>query len=245
MEIFENYSYNLKVARVFGVNSAVFLNCIHEEYEYLKRVNKLNSDTISLSRSEIYGRTAIDDDKQKEVEFALSACGVLSVKPLQNIPNKNYYIFNEPIFNKIISAEDPTKVIASSSASKFVKKHRVEPKTKRQLHIESLKRAIKANDEVIKQYLVDWVDAVYTNPRGFLSITAVQIAEQELFAYAKDNQEKQIDILKIAIKGGLRDMTWAIQKYEEQHPGEVKGSRNFSTYNDIKVDKSSASDETF
>ena len=207
MEIFENYSYSLKVARVFGVNSAVFLNCIEEEYRYLKRCNKLDSDTISLSRAEIYGRTAIDDDKQKEVELALTSCGVLSVKPLQNIPNKNYYIFNEPIFNKIITAEDPTKVITNSSASKFVKKHRVEPKTKRQLHIESLKRAIKANDEVIKQYLVDWVDAVYTNPRGFLSVTAVQIAEQELFAYAKDSQEKQIAILKIAIKGGLRDMT--------------------------------------
>lgn len=245
MDILESYSYNLKVARVFGVNSAVFLSCLEDETRFQERNNKLKGDTISLSRGEIYERTAIDDDKQKEVELALSECGVISVKPLQNSSTKNYYIFNKPIFEKIISSEDPTKVIQSSTASKFVKKHRVEPKTKRQVYIESLKRAVKEEDPVVKQYYMDWIDSVYANPRGFLSPAAIRIAEEELTAYGKGSQEKLIAILKIAIKGGLRELTWAINKYEEENPGVKEGSRNFNDYHDIQIDKSNMSEEAF
>lgn len=245
MDILENYSYNLKVARVFGVNSAVFLSCLEDETRYEERNNKLKGDTISLSRAEIYERTAIDDGKQKQVELALSECGVITVKPLQNSSTKNYYTFNKAVFEKIITSEDPTKVIQSSSASKFVKKHRVEPKTKRQVYIETLKRTVKEEDPVVKQYYMDWIDAVYTNPRGFLSPAAIRIAEEELFAYTKGSQEKLIAILKIAIKGGLRELTWAINRYEEQNPEVKTGTRNFNDYHDIQVDKSNMSEEAF
>ena len=54
---------------------------------------KITNNTVSISRAEIYARTGLNDDAQKDVELALQECGVISVKPLQNVPNKNYYIF--------------------------------------------------------------------------------------------------------------------------------------------------------
>lgn len=237
----QNNSYNLDIAKVFGVCTSVFLSCINLEYAQQIRNKQLNANnTMALSRAEIYARTALDDDKQKEVEIALQECGVLTTKPLQNVPNKNYYILNEEQLVKIMQAENPSEIIGEEKAKQFIKPNRVEPMSKRKTHIVSLKKKINVEDPVIQEYFINWIDAVYDNPKGFLSPSGVVIAQQELLAYSMD-QAIQIDILKIAIKGGMRDMTWAIEQYEKQ-----AGSRNFTSYNDIKADEDSVSDdETF
>lgn len=232
-------SYNLEIAKVFGVCTSVFLTCISLEYDRLTRAKQLNANNMSMSRAEIYARTALDDAKQLEIEIALTECGVLVTKPVQNVPNKNYYILDMEQLKKIMEAEDPAEIIGSAKAKQFIKPNRVEPVSKRKTHIIALKKKINVEDPVIQNYFVEWIDAVYTNPKGFLSPSGVVIAQQELLAYSSE-QSIQIAVLKIAIKGGLRDITWAIEQYEKQ-----AGSRNFTSYNDIKSDKDDASDESF
>lgn len=236
-------SYNLDIAKVFGVSTSVFLTCLNTEYERQIRDKALNANnTMAMSRAEIYARTALDDDKQKDVELALTECGVITVKPLQNVPNKNYYILNEEQLTKIMQSNNPSEIIGEERSKQFIKPTRVEPTSKRKTHIISLKKKINMEDPIIQQYFVDWIDAVYTNPKGFLSPSGVVIAQQELLAYSLD-QAKQIAILKIAIKGGMRDITWAIEQYEKQAG---VGTRNFAKYEDIKADISTmAEDETF
>lgn len=235
-------SYNLDVAKVFGVNSSIFLSCLDSELQQQVRNKQLNANnTFALSRAEIYARTAIDDEKQKEIELALQECGVLTTKPLQNVPNKNYYILDMSQLSKIMESDNPEEVIGTAKAKQFIKGKRIEPISKRQTHIVQLKKKIKVEDPVIQEYLTNWIDAVYSNPKGFLSPSGVVIAQQELTAYT-DDQAKQIAILKEAIKGGLRDITWAIQKYEENSG---VGSRNFANYNDIKADEKPSTTETF
>lgn len=237
-------SYNVYVAKIFGVCSAAFLTCINDEFLRQKRANTLNANnTVAITRAEIYERTGLEDTKQVEVEEALTSCGVISTKPLKNVPNKNYYILNNEQLDKIVNAVKPEDVIIESKAKQFIKAPRVEPMSKRQTHIASLKKRLKHDDQIVLQYLCDWIDAVYTNPKGFLSPSGVDIALQELKAYAKDNQEKQIEILKIAIKGGLRDITWAIQNYEKQN--NINTSNNFVSYNDIKSNGQNIVDEAF
>lgn len=235
--------YSLDVAKVFGVHSSVFLSCIDNEFNYQKRLNNLNdNNTVSISRAEIYARTGLLDDMQKDVEMALQECGVISVKPLQNVPNKNYYIIFQDELTKILNSSNPLDIISSQNAKQFVKSPRVEPVSKRKTHIANLKKKIKVSDPVIQDYLCQWIDAVYVNPKGFLSPKGVEIAQEELFAYTNDNQEKQIAILKIAIKGSLRDMTWAIERYEKQSG---IGSRNFASYNDIVAESVNIGSEVF
>ena len=223
-------SYNVDVAKVFGICSSIFLSCLDSEFQYQERNKGLSADSsISLSRAEIYARTALDDDKQVEVETSLKEVGVLAVKPLKNIPNKNYYIINKDNIDKIMNSENPEEFIVS--AKQFLPKKRVEPISKRQSRILSLKKKVNVSDPVIQQYLCDWIDAVYSNPKGFLSPSGITIAQEELMKYAQ-TQDKQIAVLKIAIKGGLRDMTWAIDRHKAESG---VGSRNFMEYNSDNV----------
>lgn len=233
--------YNLDLAKIFGINVSVLLTCIDNEFKYQSRQNSLSeNNTIILSRAEIYARTGLDDEEQKDAELALQECGVLTIKPLQNNSNKNYYILYEDQLNLIITSEKPEDMIKNSQAKQFLKK-RTEPVSKRQTHIASLKKRIKVEDPVIQTYMCDWIDSVYDKPKGFISPKGVEIAQEELFAYAK-TQDVQIALLKIAIKGGLRDLSWAIEQYEKQNPA---GSRNFAVYNDIVAEKNTSSSEVF
>lgn len=234
-------NYNLDIAKVFGPCSAIFLSCLDMENAFHKR-NTNNDSSMSLTRAEIYERTALDDEKQREIEIALQECGVLIVKPLKNIPNKNYYIINEEQLFKIMQSNNPTEIIGEEKSKQFIQKPRVEPINKRQSHIIQLKKRIKVDDPIIQTYLIDWIDAVYSNPKGFLSPTGIDIAQQELKAYSGDNQEKAINVLKIAIKGGLRDLTWAIEQYESKSGA---NSNNFANYSDIKADINNVSEEIF
>lgn len=234
-------NYNLDIAKVFGPCSAIFLSCLDMENAFHKR-NTNNDSSMSLTRAEIYERTALDDEKQHEIEIALQECGVLIVKPLKNIPNKNYYIINEEQLFKIMQSNNPTEIIGEEKSKQFIQKPRVEPINKRQSHIIQLKKRIKVDDPIIQTYLIDWIDAVYSNPKGFLSPTGIDIAQQELKAYSGDNQEKAINVLKIAIKGGLRDLTWAIEQYESKSGA---NSNNFANYSDIKADINNVSEEIF
>ena len=231
-------SYNVDVAKVFGVCSSVFLSCLDFEFEHQKRNKQLNANnTVALSRAEIYSRTGLDDNKQIEIETALSECGVISTKPLQNVPNKSYYIVNVDQLKKIMESEDPEEVISNEGAKQFIKQPRVEPVSKRKTHIANLKKKIKPSSPIIDQYLCDWIDAVYTNPKGFLSPSGVEINQKELEAYTH-NDDTKVEILKIAIKGGCRELSWAIDKYEEQT--KAKATNSFVKYSDIK---STGSDE--
>lgn len=229
----QTYSYSVDIAKIFGVCTSVFLKCIEDEFLYQERNKLLNANnTIALSRAEIYARTALDDDKQVDVELSLKECGVLSVKPLQNVPNKNYYIINYSQLQAIVSASNPADVIGEAKASQFTFKKRVEPMSKRQTHIINLKKKVNVKDPILQNYFIDWIDSVYDNPKGFLSPKGVEIAQNELLTYAGTDQEKQINIMKIAIKGGMRDLSWAIADYEKSN--HTQDSINFANYNDIK-----------
>ena len=238
-----NYSYNVEIAKIFGVKTSIFLTCINYAYSCQLNRHSLNAnDTISLSRGEIYEVTGLSDDEQVDVELTLTECGVLSVKSFQNIPNKNYYILNETKLNDILNSDNPVDVIKSSSASQFIRGKRVEPVSKRQTYIASLKKKINVEDPVLQDYFVQWIDAVYSNPKGFLSPSGVVIAQQELMEYCRDNQDTQIKVLKEAIKGGLRDLTWAIQNYEKNNHID---SRNFANYSDASIATTLSNDEVF
>ena len=234
-----NNSYNVEVAKVFGVCSSVFLSCIHDEGYF----HGSSSSTLSLTRQYVYDRTGLDDEKQKEVEVALSECGVLSVSPVQNNANKNYYIINEELLDRIVKSPAPEEVIASSKATQFVKKRRVEPVSKRKAYINDLKKKIKTDDPLIRQYLCDWIDSVYTNPKGFLSEKSLGDNEKYLFDYAKGDTDLAISILRVAIRSGWRNIEWAKNEYEEHNKDSV--SNNFVSYDAIKSDGTDVSDEEF
>lgn len=240
----QNGSYNIEVAKVFGINPAILLTCIDTEYYYQMRNNKLSdNNTMVLSRAEIYERTALDDSQQIDAEISLQECGILLIKPVQNSSTKNYYILNDEQLDKIINSDNPAEILSFEKANQFIKGKRKEPLSRRQTHINNLKKKIKVEDPIVQQYFVDWIDSIYSNQKGFLSTSGVVCAQQELMEYSKGNQNIQIKVLQEAINGSLREMEWAIKRYEKNNGID---SRNFAAYQDIKTDYSMEdSDEVF
>ncbi len=222
-------SYNVDVAKVLGVRTAVLLSYLHNQYQNQLLNNTLNNtNTMSVSRGSIYENTALDDNEQIDIEVSLVECGVLTVKPVKNAPNKNYYIIHNEQLLKILNATNPSDVLSTAKASQFIKGKRSEPVSKRQSHISKMKKMVKVEDPIMQDYFIQWVDSVYANPKGYLSAKAVEIAQQELLEYAKGDQDLQVKIIIIAIKNSWRDIQWAISKYEELNGD----NRNFTTFTD-------------
>ena len=229
----QNNSYNVSVAKVFGILTAVFLGCIDNERAHQSRTGTLTEKGfLSLTRKEIYERTGMEDKKQEEVENSLKECGVLIVKHVTNASNKLYYLIDEEKLQQIMTVGDPSEVIGQLLAKEHLQEMRVDQPSKRQDHINMLKRKVNCTDPVVQQYMVDWIDTIYSSPRGYLSSTGVILNMQILENYAPNDPSTQIAILKIAIVGGLKDFSWAIERYEKQN--NIDGI-NFCKYENISV----------
>ena len=111
-------------------------------------------------------------------------------------------------------------------------KKSVQRTTKREMTVKKLKGYIDVENPLLKQYLCDWIDAVYANPKGFLTKKSIEMALADLEAFSKDI-DMQVEVLRIAIKNGMRDITWAIQRYRKDNP---VGTDCWGEYNETKAD---------
>ena len=105
-------SYNIDVAKIFGVCSAVFITCIYQEYLYQTRNKKSNdNDTIALSRAEIYERTGVKPKVHVKLDTGMNRIGVRAdeaidfIKEVQNSP----YLDFRGIFTHLAAAEELDK----------------------------------------------------------------------------------------------------------------------------------------
>lgn len=228
------FSYDVEIAKVFGVNSAVFLS-------YLILAETFG--TLDLERDRILFVTGMEEDKQKDVESLLLECGVISMKEFRGNETKNHYALNHERLEKILSAKTPSQMIFESDRIEYTPKQKspVNRVTKEQKHIDTLKMAVKIDDPMLQSRFCDWIDSVYASEKGFLTVASLKIAEQELLAYSPNN-DTRLAIMKIAIKNGYRDLTWAIKAYETS-VGNT--GITFVKYNDIKSDGSQTVDEVF
>ena len=96
-----NINYNINFAKLFGVYSAVYLNVLINCYFSMKDEN----DYIKLSRDDIYNLSAIEEDKQLEVEQNLIEYNLIEISKLRNSSSKNYYKLNLELLNKLFISD--------------------------------------------------------------------------------------------------------------------------------------------
>lgn len=219
-------SYNVDVAKVYGVRSAVFLSFL------FRKLAESSEDSVSIERSTIYENTGLDEKEQMDIESSLSDIKVICVEKFRGSETKNHYKFDEKMFVSIqthtslddLINEEPVKQQRQSVQKRT---------TKRDLLIKHLKSSISVESEVLRQSLCDWIDSVYSNPKGFLSVQSVSLSVKELFDFT-EKEDTQIEIMNIAIRGGFRDLSWAINKYEQTHRD--SGSNCWASYSETKSD---------
>ena len=159
----------------------------------------------------------MDDLKQMEVEDSLRECQLIEVKPVKNSNIKFYYSLDEELLLKFLqtqSNEDAKKLLTKSAQKKsLILVPRTEIPSKRSTYINSLKKSIEESDVILKDLYFDWIDAVYANPKGFLSQSGIKEMRKTLSDFTSDKKVEK-EIIKIAIKNGYRNLDWAINEYQ-------------------------------
>lgn len=227
--ILKSYSYNVDIAKIFGINCAVFIQLLIE-----------HNYNISINREEIFEAIGLDISKQGEVERSLEDSKVLTIRTNRN--GNNGYKLNVDLLTSMLQNYTAyNSFIKQNDGIKVDKK--VSKQERATSQINKLKSYIVCEDSKFRQYWGDWIDAVYTKENGrFPNKASIHIAEQELNSYTDSDNVKE-NIIFIAIKNGYRDITWAISKYEQEHNKDA--SINFINYNDIKSDGKNIVDEEF
>lgn len=235
------FSYDVGIAKIFGISTAIYL-------AYIQLLVDLNDNNdVQLSLSKIDSVTGLDSDKIIQVENQLISYGILSKKRRKGI-DKYRVIVNWDVLADYISKNNKQLaekyyILNYVIPTNFNK----EPKnrlTKRDKMYYNIKNSIEEDNPVIKQLLFDWIDRIQSDPRNFVFTQAsAQINMNELKEFSNNNPDIESEVLKIAIKRSIGDLSNAIKIYRENQRN--NSMNNFASYSEIKSTGEETSEEVF
>ena len=215
----DNYGqYNIKIANLWGLETAVYLNEVININEKAVRKNKVTTGFVVLDRQYLTERTTLSEEQQIEIEDKLAGIDIL-----KRTENCTIHLDLVLLANLIGSEDEDLKKHVQKLVELKTKKPK---KTKREVIRENLKAYIQTGDSKLDDYFSQWVDVVYEK-NGFMAKATVEEAQKRIISYSFPDLEKAYNIIKIAITNGHRDINWSIEKYEKDllyHAyGDMKG----------------------
>ena len=221
-----NYvSYNIKLAELFGLHSAIYISELLNINDKAIRKNKVDANYFKLQREYIQSRTTLDEKEQISIEDNLIKIGVLERK------SNNELSLNITTLTTIMMSPDETLLEDIKSITKKPKKSKRVTKT--EAIKENLKAAIITDNEELKEAYCCWIDAVYTKD-GWMTVDAVQVAQEVIDDASNRDLDIALSILKIARINAYRDMTWAVNYYQKQHSVNYRIKNNPKPINENK-----------
>lgn len=214
----DNYGqYNIQIAKMWGLDVAVYLNEVLNINEKAIRKNKTSDCFFVLDRDYLTSRTTLTEKQQIEIEDKLENINILEKRETCTIHVDIVLLAN------LIGSED-------EDLKKHVKKlvdlkSKKSKQTKRESIIQNLKSNIRTGNDKLDDYMSQWVDVI-CEKNGYMTKTAIEETQNKLISYSSPDLNKAYDIIKIAIINGHRDINWSIEKYEKDHAGE-KNLTNF------------------
>ena len=225
-------SYSVDIAKRIGVTSAVLIS-------FLDSFIDAKDDKVLLSRDFIYAKTGIQIETQKSLEENLSKIGVISVRKARNVEDKNHYGVNYEEIDSLLNSSS-VSIVPVQKAEDATKK-RVSKETKKEQTLRKLKNCVDVSDDVIKQYIFDWIDSVVESG-NYLTTQSVKINVSQLLSYSNEQQDL-IDVLLLSTKNSWRDLGWAMERLKKKQK-DLDG-RNFADYGNIKYSKESLAEVVF
>lgn len=204
-----NYiSFNIKLANVIGLHSAIYLSELLNINEKAIRKNKITKDAFILDREYIRNRTTLSIEEQFVIEKTLFKIGILK----QCESSNSIQLDITALTSIMMSADedllrDITKIVDLKKNSKQSKAEKI--------NLELKTNIITTNPKLRAAYY-EWIDAVQSKD-GFLHKKAVTSAQSLLEETCKNNTEEAIKILEIATINGYRDMAWAVNNYKKNY----------------------------
>jgi len=218
-------TYDSDIAKKYNIAVAIIYSTIVNQYNISKKVLKSNEEYIILDINSISAYTGLELDSIQSAILKLQDENLINMIKFQSKSMKWYF-----------------KPVEQNSKNIFlhIGRPQVCIKNKDALNRVSLKRHIKESNEVLRQYWCDWIDTICDSPKLYLSGPMVDLAQKDLDKFSLD-VDKKIEIMKIAIKSGYREIQWAIDKYNSSN----KVNNNFANYSDIKSTGDQVVDEVF
>lgn len=208
----DNYGrYNVKVAEMFNLETAVYLDIVLNIYEKAVRKNKISGGKFVIDRDYIKKRTTLDESEQGKIEESLIRVGVISRTEPCTIS------IDLPLLANIVGSDDED---IRSGVEKLANiKTKSKRKTKKDVFADMAKKEINTGDAELNSILEQWVDALVAK-QGWVNKMIVTEGQSKLIKFASPNLSKAKTVAKIATTNAYRDMEWAINRYKEQNPEE-------------------------
>ena len=207
-----NYvSYNIKVAELLGLHSAIYLSELMNINDKAIRKDKLNDTSFLLDRDYVAKRTTLTVEEQLNIDANLIKLGIME----KNSEDVNSIVLNINVLTTLMMSADEELIEGVKTLVKI--KNKSKPKaTKADAIKQNLKNSIQTtNVELIEAYS-DWIDAVYAR-EGWMSKKAVMLGQSTVDEFSNGNLDVALTVLNLAALHGYRDITWAINKYKEQY----------------------------
>lgn len=232
----DNYvSYNIHLANTVGLHSAIYIAELEKLTAYAIRETKLVDGFVPINRQQVKLDTCLAEEEQLAIDKKLEKINLIS----KNENDTNMLKVNNPLLVSLFNGTDEkildkitkmTEVKGSTVAS-------IGKGTQRQQQCNMLKsKIICSNEELLAAYK-DWVDGVYANPRGFLSVRAIDIFQKAIDDFAKGNLDLALKIIDIATVNGYRDAQWAINAFNKDYADSFKKQFSTAIKEPVKVKK--------
>lgn len=211
-----NYqSYNVEIAQLFGLETAVYLNALIEINEKAIRKNKLINEHFLIDRKYISDRTTLKQNQQKQIEENLVRAKIIHKN------NDDCIKVNIDVLAGLMLKEN--EKVANNLSSLL----NVSPKEAKAKNIlNNVKRHINLTyPEDMRLAYSEWLDVVYSK-FGFVSKQMIINAQACVDKEANHDVNKAIEIIHIASANGWKDMTYAVNQYRQRNSGLTQVTQN-------------------
>jgi hypothetical protein len=224
----DNYiSFNIKAAHILGLTGAIYCSELINIYNKATKKSKLTEDGFfKIDRKYIADRTTIPIEDQLVIDLNWIKLSLMEKKSDNpDVIKIDFQLLISILADKDIELLDDVKKKLAIKSPRGVKE------TKRQAICNNLKNGIVCSNYELLTALRDWVDAIFSNPTGYLSKKSIEIFQQTLNNYTKGDLDLALSIVKIAISNGYKDCSWAISIYEKSE--QIKANNKLEVNNRI------------
>lgn len=207
----ENYiSYNISIAKVFGLNAAVYCSELLSILSKAQRKNKMvEGEFFKLDRKYITNRTTLSVEEQLRVDNVWMKYGILT----KYHENPDTIKVDVELLFSIVSSEDCASLDKLKKDISTITK-RDDKSTKKSMVTKALKDSIECSNYELLTALRNWVDCIF-DKFGYMSKVTISSFQKTLNEYTKGDLDLALRIVEIATIQGYKMCDWAIKVYED------------------------------
>lgn len=207
MSPYKNQTFNIKLAHIVGLNTAVYWGELMNIYARV--IDKKLEETIQndgyfeLDREYITKRTTLSIEEQLVCDKALLQAGVIGY----NGKDVNQIRIDLEKMKEIILEDDPKEL---SKLQKTLKVKTMDAASARRVgSAQAMKNLIVESDPDLFEAYCVWVDTIVMDKKDFLNKTILETFIRTIREYT-DSKAIQLKIIEAATISGWKNASWAI-----------------------------------